>query len=1120
MNRQWLPKFLSDILGSIDSLQEVRDTLLNGMMIVISAAAFPALVIGSLEAFKQGHSRSSLIYLGLYLPVLAATLFQKKISFQWRSLVLLGGLYLLAAQNLFMYGISGAGIDILLTVCVLATMLLGWRSGVFSIGFSILALLTAGLSLNTGLVSFDPTLLQISTTPIAWMTAGLTFIMLSGGLVVTTGLVQNFLQSSIHQVRGHQNQLNETQERFRLLFQEAPIAYQSLDEQGRLIQANKTWYRQLGYTKEDVIGQWLGEIIASPDKEKFQEMFEHFKQVGQISDVNIKMVKADGSTLIASYSGSIHHDPQGNFINTHCVFRDITAQLKAEQERIKSERKYKNLFSSIRDAILIANTERDITDCNPAFEELFGYTLEEIQGKKTVTLYENRDQFEELGQKIREHQGKIDFAHIVNYRKKSGEIFPGETNVFYLKDNQGNPEAFVGLIRDVSERLKAIQRLEDSEKRYRNLFERIPIGLYRTTADGQLTAANQTLLNILGYPDLETFLEVDIDNLYINPNDREKWGELIAQNGVVTGFETRFRRYDGSIVWVQDNTRAIYDGSGEIQAYEGSLEDISLRVQAEKEKEGYQEQLQALVEIEREIGSTLDLSTVLQKITTELNRIIPFDSITVQLLQNDYLEVTASQGFNTDHPVEEIRFPLTPEYPNQKVIETKEPVAFDIVADVYPRFEKDFKIYGEDVIKSWLGVPLIHQNQAIGMFTIDRLEVSPFTESEIKIAEQFANQAAIAITNARLHEVSNRQIERLESLWRIDQTITSSLDLELSLKIFLNEVTKSLEVDAAAVLLYDPDLQELSFARGTGFQTDLLQHTVLGLGEGYAGKAALEDQKLFIPELAADHKGSLPLPRIIQEGFVSYYAQPLKTKGDLLGVLEILHRSRLDPERDWFDFAENLARQAAITIDSITRMENLEKTNMELSLAADAIIEGWSKSLEIHGLEPEGHSKRTADLTLRLARRMGIQNKRIAAIRRGSLLHDIGKLSLPDRIHHKPGPLNEEEWDLVRQHPLYAVEFLKKVDFLKPALDIPRYHHERWDGSGYPEGLEGEAIPLSARIFAVADVWDILRCDRPYRSAWTTNKTLQYLKEQRGKLFDPRVVEEFLGLWEQLKGTG
>jgi putative nucleotidyltransferase with HDIG domain len=265
--------------------------------------------------------------------------------------------------------------------------------------------------------------------------------------------------------------------------------------------------------------------------------------------------------------------------------------------------------------------------------------------------------------------------------------------------------------------------------------------------------------------------------------------------------------------------------------------------------------------------------------------------------------------------------------------------------------------------------------------------------------------------------------------------------------------------------------------------------------------------------------GSLPLPRINQEGFVSYLAQPLKTKGDLVGVLEILHRSRLNPGQDWFDFAEILAGQAAITIDSITRMENLQAANTELSLAADAIIESWASSMEIHGLEPEGHSKRTTELTLRLARRMGVPNHNITAVRRGSLLHDIGKLALPDRIHHKPGPLDEEEWDLVRQHPLNAVEILNKVDFLQPSLDIPRCHHERWDGSGYPDGLKGEEIPLPARIFAVADVWDILRSDRPYRKAWTTNKTLQYLKDQAGELFDPRVVEEFLDIREQLENT-
>jgi HD-GYP domain-containing protein (c-di-GMP phosphodiesterase class II) len=151
-------------------------------------------------------------------------------------------------------------------------------------------------------------------------------------------------------------------------------------------------------------------------------------------------------------------------------------------------------------------------------------------------------------------------------------------------------------------------------------------------------------------------------------------------------------------------------------------------------------------------------------------------------------------------------------------------------------------------------------------------------------------------------------------------------------------------------------------------------------------------------------------------------------------------------------------------------------------------------------------------LTVELARRVGVPEDELVHVRRGALLHDIGKIGIPDAVLRKPGPLDEDEWKLMRQHPVWAHEMISAVDFLQPALDIPYCHHERWDGEGYPRGLAGESIPLSARVFAVIDVWDALRSDRPYSEAWDEDRVLAHLREQAGGQFDPAVVEEFLGM--------
>ncbi len=189
---------------------------------------------------------------------------------------------------------------------------------------------------------------------------------------------------------------------------------------------------------------------------------------------------------------------------------------------------------------------------------------------------------------------------------------------------------------------------------------------------------------------------------------------------------------------------------------------------------------------------------------------------------------------------------------------------------------------------------------------------------------------------------------------------------------------------------------------------------------------------------------------------------------------------------------------------------SLQRSNRELMEAYNTTLEGWSKALELRDEDTEGHTQRVTDMTVVLARRMGFSDDELIQIRRGALLHDIGKMGIPDRILNKPGPLSEDEWIIMRKHPIYAYQMLSPIEYLRPALAIPCCHHERWDGSGYPLGWRRDDIPLPARIFAAVDVWDALRSDRPYREAWSEDRVLDYLQANRSILFDPEVVDEFV----------
>ena len=191
-------------------------------------------------------------------------------------------------------------------------------------------------------------------------------------------------------------------------------------------------------------------------------------------------------------------------------------------------------------------------------------------------------------------------------------------------------------------------------------------------------------------------------------------------------------------------------------------------------------------------------------------------------------------------------------------------------------------------------------------------------------------------------------------------------------------------------------------------------------------------------------------------------------------------------------------------------LHDLQKSNDEIQTAYRTTLEGWSRALEIRDRETQGHTKRVTDLTLRIARRMGFDDERLNHIHRGVLLHDIGKLGIPDDILRKPGPLTEKEIRIMRLHPQIAYELLKPIAYLNTALNIPRYHHEKWDGTGYPAGLEGDSIPLEARIFAVVDVFDALTHDRVYHKAMDFEEALEYIHSEAGKHFDPDVVEVFI----------
>ncbi|MDP2777165.1 MAG: HD domain-containing phosphohydrolase, partial [Anaerolineales bacterium] len=326
-------------------------------------------------------------------------------------------------------------------------------------------------------------------------------------------------------------------------------------------------------------------------------------------------------------------------------------------------------------------------------------------------------------------------------------------------------------------------------------------------------------------------------------------------------------------------------------------------------------------------------------------------------------------------------------------------------------------------------------------------------EEDARLLSLFASAAAGAVHNARLLEETIRQLERLEALHSIEIAISASMDLRVTLDILLKQVTSQLKVDAAAVLLLNPHLHTLEFSAGHGFRTKAIEGTRLRLGESHAGRAALERHLVHVKNLK-DAPDLILTEKLNEEGFVNFYALPLIAKGQVKGVLEIFIRTPFTPDNNWLNFLETLAGQAAIAIDSAQLFENLQRSNTDLINAYDRTIEGWSNALDLRDEETEGHSQRVTAMTLKLARASGMTEAELVHVRHGALLHDIGKMGVPDHILLKPDKLTDEEWVAMRKHPTFAHELLLPIAYLRPALDIPYCHHEQWDGTGYPRGLK------------------------------------------------------------------
>lgn len=990
--------------------------------------------------------------------------------------------------------------------------------------------------------------------------------------------------------------LKESEFRYRRLFESAQDGVLILDaETGMIVDVNPYLINMLGYSREEFIKKKLWEVGAFRDIESSKEAFEALQANEYIRYEDLPLKTKGGRLIQVEFVSNVYQ--AGNEKVIQCNIRDITERKLVEDSLQESEIRYRRLFESAQDGILILDAETGmIEDVNPYLVNMLGYSREEFIQKKLWEVGAFRDI-----ESSKEAFEALQANEYIRYedlplKTKDGRFIEVEfvSNVYLV----GGEKVIQCNIRNITDRKLAEDSLQESEAKFRMLVEHLPTVVYMNAVGNVSTSVyvSPQIEALLGYTPQEWLADPKSWLGALHPDDRSRVLEsafTADQNNEPFDMEYRMIARDGHLVWVHDQLVPVISVKGPPQFRQGIMVNITERKQAEEalarsEKEFRNLAENALVGVFRTTikGDLLFLNDALARIFG-YNLMLDMKQVGVILHYVDpldrtkVLDILKEEGRINNHELDvltksgetrnillsaiiekDILSGMIIDITERKQAEEKLINAREFLQSVQDALSSNITILDDEgnvvhVNSAWRNFGrlngLKHPNHCIGLNYLDICDsaTGQYAEEAALVANaireirnrgtgeirveypcyvpgqqqwyvaritNFENngQRWIVVAHENITERKQaeeriqRQFEHLTALSAIDQIIAANFDLKLSLSEILMHVTAELEIDAADILILNPISQVLEYGAERGFRNKAIRNAQIRLGESYAGRAALGRKMIQIPNLKDEPDTLFRESFLTGDDFICYYGVPLITKGQVKGVLEIFHRSVLAPDAEWLDFLNALAGQAAIAIENVLLFESLQQSNSELAMAYDATIEGWSRALDLRDKETEGHTQRVTRMTVKLARAFGLSEEELVQVRWGALLHDIGKMGVPDGILFKSGPLTPEEWVAMKKHPVFAYEMLSPIRYLRQALDIPYYHHEKWDGSGYPHGLAGIHIPLVARIFAVVDVWDALSSDRPYRPAWRVEEVREHIRTSSGTHFDPQVVDLFL----------
>lgn len=656
------------------------------------------------------------------------------------------------------------------------------------------------------------------------------------------------------------------------------------------------------------------------------------------------------------------------------------------------------------------------------------------------------------------------------------------------------------LIQLAFKRQHTINQINQSQNQLSNLIANLPGFIYRCLNDENWTMEylSEGVMRITGYSSDQLLHNKEISyKEIIHPDDRidvHRDINAAIKKGKRYQLDYRIITADNAEKWVWEQGNAIVSDDG-VTFLEGYIADNT-------DKKIRELQIQAIIETGNILRNALRLNDFCPELIGKVRELYRAECVALLMpTSREKIDVIQfAEGKWEELLGEEI--PL-PEGLGLTSLQDGKIFSYDCEnSDLSME-----PVFDGKISRFMLFLPLFIDPDQIGLLALGR--ETKFKESELETMIAISDMLIPAIERSNLLKKVESQLKHLESLHAIDQAITSNFDLMIVNKIILDQVCRELDGDAADILILNKATNVLENIGATGFMDPMIRNIRVPLTTSVAGKVLLENRRYSIFNLNENPLWFIRKNMQV-ENFKAFFAYPMVIKGETIGVMEVFMRKVFYPDRDWDVFLEALATQAAIAYDSFKKYSELQRMQQNVSASFRSTLETWSKSLELHDLESQGHIRRVTNDTIRLARELGMDESKLPDIERGALLHDIGKIGIMDEILLKKGDLTEEDWKEIKRHPQIARDLLSNVKLLEDALDIPYSHHENWDGSGYPQGLKGEEIPLSARIFAVVDTFDAMTSPRPYRHAWSKAEAIAYLNDQKNKKFDPQVVDLFV----------